>query len=263
MEPKVNIIIANYNYSKWISSAIDSALGQTYKNIVISVIDDCSTDNSVDIALKKLNINKENVVKQEDCDLWINEQGHQVIALHKNSGPSVARNKAIDLNLSDCTFFTLLDSDDMIMPSKVEKLVNEILKFQGVGCIYADYFILNVETNEQKYEYKRTYSGMKLLGECIVHSGCMFTKDSLLAAKDEYGFFDPRIRGPEDYDLWIRMAEKATIMHYAEPLTIVRYTGNNISNTKNEANKINYANGFQLINHKITARNNGKATASR
>lgn len=253
MSMKCNIVIANYNYSQWIEQCIKSALNQTYENTIISVVDDCSSDDSVKIALKALSISSE-PLETEDYTLWESEN-KQVFKLKKNSGPSTARNTAIAYNMDKCDLFTSLDADDYIYPNKLEVLISELLKFHGVGCIYADYDILDTRTNKARYEFKRTYSYKKLLGECIVHSGCLFTKEALLATVEETGFYDQRIKGPEDYDLWLRIAEKFMILHYPLNLTCVRATGVNISNTNLTPNKDNYKIGFEILNRKLQERN--------
>ena len=47
--PIISVVITNYNYGKFLNKSIRSVIAQTYKNIEIILIDDCSTDNSKDI----------------------------------------------------------------------------------------------------------------------------------------------------------------------------------------------------------------------
>ncbi|NJM51943.1 MAG: glycosyltransferase [Blastocatellia bacterium] len=65
MNPKVSVIIPNYNYENFISATIESVLSQTYKNIEIIVIDDGSKDNSLEV-LKKFG-DKIRVVQQKNA----------------------------------------------------------------------------------------------------------------------------------------------------------------------------------------------------
>ena len=109
---KCNIVIANYNYSQWIEQCIKSTLSQTYKDIVISVVDDCSTDDSVKIALKTFDITSE-PLETDSYFLW-QKDNKQVFKLKQNSGPSTARNTAIAFNINDCELFSALDADDYI-----------------------------------------------------------------------------------------------------------------------------------------------------
>jgi len=76
----VSIITPCYNSSRLISQTIDSVLSQTYQNWEMIIVDDCSTDNSVDIVEKYAK--KDSKIK--------------LIRLEKNRGPAVARNIAIE-----------------------------------------------------------------------------------------------------------------------------------------------------------------------
>ena len=104
----VSVIVPMYNSEKTIQMCLDSLLMQTYKNINIVVIDDCSTDNSY------------NIVKQ-----YSKYYGN--IFLYKtdiNSGCYVARNIGIKKSLSDLIAFQ--DADDISLPTRIEKQVNII-----------------------------------------------------------------------------------------------------------------------------------------
>ena len=79
----VSVIMPNYNRAKYISEAIESVISQTYPIWELIIIDDCSTDNSV-------NIIEEYVAKDERIKL---------IRLPKNSGPAIARNRNSKLTL--------------------------------------------------------------------------------------------------------------------------------------------------------------------
>ena len=80
--PFVNILIANYNYGKFLPDSLDSALNQTYKNYGIVVVDDCSTDDSWKVIHEKLfkNIPKSvrkidysnNRINNKGCQFFVN-----------------------------------------------------------------------------------------------------------------------------------------------------------------------------------------------
>lgn len=100
----VSIIIPCYNAAEWIKEAIDSCLAQTYKPIEIIVVDDGSTDNSV------------NIVSLYGDSVHI-ERG-------VNLGGSVARNRGFAISKGDYVIF--LDADDFIAPRMVETLIKEL-----------------------------------------------------------------------------------------------------------------------------------------
>lgn len=108
--PKVSIIITNYNTSNYISKALHSCFNQTYNNLEIIIVDDQSTDNSVSV------INS----------LITNHKNCKLIVLDTNSGPGIARRTGLSNSTGDYTLF--LDSDDYINDDYIYSLVEEINK---------------------------------------------------------------------------------------------------------------------------------------
>ncbi len=110
MNSKVSILIPSYNAEEYIAETIDSCLEQTYDNIEIIIVDDGSTDLSLEIAQK-----------------YEKKHKHIKIEAQNNSGASVARNRAFELSSGD--FIQYLDADDILHPDKIrlqmEVLLNE------------------------------------------------------------------------------------------------------------------------------------------
>ncbi len=104
MNKKVSIIILTYNGEKYIKSTIDSCLNQTYKNVEVIIIDDYSTDNTVNI-LKSY---------AEKIKLYLNEE-NQGISKNVNQGVS----------LSNGEYFILLGHDDLLASNHIEVMINE------------------------------------------------------------------------------------------------------------------------------------------
>ncbi len=113
-QPLVSILINNYNYGLYLSQAIESALNQTYPNTEIIVVDDGSTDNSREIIAnyepKIIPIYKEN--------------GGQASAL--NAGFAVSRGEIV----------CLLDSDDIWLPQKAEKVAEAFCSYPDAAVVY-------------------------------------------------------------------------------------------------------------------------------
>lgn len=257
--PKVNVVICNYNYGKWILGAISSAINQVYPNLSITVVDDQSTDDSWQILQKNLFRNRthENLSNQnfEHKRVFIDGPVAKnieinVIRLVKNSGPSQARNVALELGINNNEMFAILDADDEMYENKISRCVAELLQANSVGAVYADYDIHNITQNTITREYKEVFSKNRLLESCIVHSGAVIKKQALVDTKEETGFYDYRIKGPEDYDLWLRISDKFMILHIPESLTLVRQTGLNISSSNHQEFNENYKNGFEIIRSK-------------
>ncbi|MEC4817763.1 MAG: glycosyltransferase [Scytonema sp. PMC 1069.18] len=133
MQKLVSIIIPCFNAEKWLAEAIDSCLQQTYSNIEVIVIDDGSTDKSLEI---------------------IKSYGKRIIwerVPHK--GANHARNRGFVL--SKGKYIQYLDADDYILPEKIEKQVR-FLEATGADVVYGDwrhqYHLPNGRSYQDKIE---------------------------------------------------------------------------------------------------------------
>lgn len=200
---KVATIICNHNFGEYVESAINSALNQTYPNTVF-IIDDNSTDNSMEIISKYHG--RINIAKTDE-----------------NIGPSEARNILIDAAINNgFDAVAILDADDEMYPTKIEKCVAKLQSDEAIGVVYADYDTLHVEDGYLIPEYKQAFCRLKMAEHCIVHSGAVIKNEALLAVKNENGFYNRTMRTCEDYELWVRISKKYIICHIAESLTLVR-----------------------------------------
>ena len=240
MNPKIAIIIANYNYENYIMKAINSALNQTYEGeIRVYVVDDGSSDSSWD-KISEITEPISSEVAQAphyqgpiEIRLKDNIYAYRIV----NSGASVARNVAIWQAMEWADIFGILDSDDEYYPNKVEKLVEKLIEYEDVGVAYGDYLIKT--PTHSKYEFKPSYDVETLLQRCIVHSNSLIKKSFLqkiILPNNE--IFDSRLHGPgskefigctEDYDLWIRLSKVCIMAHVPECLALANEHGANQS----------------------------------
>ncbi len=110
----VSVAMATYNGAKYLNEQLDSIIQQTYKNIEIVIVDDCSSDNTISII-------KQYQSQHQNIRLFINEI---------NSGVTATFEKAI--NLSDGAFIAISDQDDIWELNKIELLVDAIDEFDAV-----------------------------------------------------------------------------------------------------------------------------------
>lgn len=243
--PKVAIIVSNYNYGAYVDKAIQSALAQDYKGeLRVYIVDDGSSDDSWE-TISSITEHFGNMVVEKPYYNGPMEfrQSDNIYAYRiNNSGASTARNVAIWMALEWADVFGILDADDEYRSNKVGILVHKLLEYDEIGVVYADYDIHRTYNNVDyiKQEYKYPYCKHTLQNQCIVHSGALIKKGALLATiiKDAQEFFDSRLHGPsskgfigctEDYDLWLRLAEVCMIAHVPQNLSYVRETGQNQS----------------------------------
>ena len=114
-QPRVSILIPCYNAERWIAQCIESALNQTYANKEVIVVDDGSTDGSLDI---------------------IKSFGEQIRwETGPNRGGNVARNRLLELSSGE--WLQYLDADDYLLPKKIEHQMKYILQCSQVDVIYS------------------------------------------------------------------------------------------------------------------------------
>jgi glycosyltransferase involved in cell wall biosynthesis len=126
--PLVSILINNYNYGRFLTAAIDSAIAQTYPHIEIVVVDDGSTDNSHDV---------------------ITSYGHKIIPIFKqNGGQASAFNTGFAASRGEIICF--LDADDIFLPHKVAEIVKIFTAELEIGwCFHSLNFFGD---SSQKFE---------------------------------------------------------------------------------------------------------------
>lgn len=107
MSELVSILIPAYNAERWVGDSIESALSQTWENKEVIVVDDGSTDGTLELARQY-------------------ESGLVKVVAQENMGANVARNRA--LGLAQGTYLQWLDSDDLLAPDKIEKQIEEANK---------------------------------------------------------------------------------------------------------------------------------------
>ena len=108
----VSIIVATYNCAEYIEDALNSVYRQTYKDLELVVTDDCSTDNSIDVAQKWINEHKERFVRTVQTKTTHNSG----VTANYNSGLSEARGEWVKC----------LDGDDMLPDYAIETYVKYV-----------------------------------------------------------------------------------------------------------------------------------------
>ena len=216
----VSIITPSYKSRKFIVDTINSVLKQTYENWEMIIVDDVSPDDS--------NILIEAYVKQ---DYRI-----KLLKLEKNSGPAIARNKAI--NEAKGQYIAFLDADDLWMPEKLEKqiLFMKNNKYEFSFTSYATMSESGMKLNkimlsEEKIDYMKLLKSNKI--------GCL----TAIYDTERIGkIYMPLLQKRQDFGLWLKILKK---VDYAYGLNDVlgryRIMTNSVSSNKIDLLKYNYA----------------------
>lgn len=123
----ISVVIPAYNNEKYIDKCLNSIINQTYGNLEIIIINDCSTDNTEEIILKYKNKDERILYLKND----------------KNIGVGPTRNRGIEVSKGRYIYF--LDSDDYIEPDCLEELYNAISEEYSFSCMTKGYKEINGE----------------------------------------------------------------------------------------------------------------------
>ena len=198
----ISIIIPTYNRKLFLINAIDSVFNQTYQNLELIIIDDGSSDKSIEYIKKKYPSIK--IYKQS------------------NKGVSSARNKGI--KISSNNWIAFLDSDDRWHPKKLEKQTNYLIKNPNYKICHTDEIWIRKGIRINQHKKHKKYGG-HIFDKCL--DLCRISPSSVIIHKDIFnkvGLFNEKFPVCEDYDLWLRIAEKFPILYLDEKLTI-KYGG--------------------------------------
>lgn len=216
--PLVSVVIPTYNRAEAVCAAIDTALAQTYGNIEVVVVNDGSTDNTL-AALRRF------------------EERVHVIS-QQNSGPASARNTGVRASQGEIIAF--LDSDDLWLPSKVERQV-KLLERAGrsVCCCVSNTRLCYVDgrrrTSFDSARIRSWHPEGIWLNPAEVLATRFFTFNQAVAIRreafDKAGGFDEQLRVLEDYDLALRLSLDGPWAFVQEPLVEWRQGQDSLSYT--------------------------------
>lgn len=219
VNPKISVVIAFHNGSRWIERAIESAVAQTVTPNEIIVVDDGSSQS-----------------ESKFLEPLIARYGIRVIR-QENSGQSSARNAGVAAAASD--FVCLLDQDDYFLPRHIEILLNAAdLADSRFAFSYGDLWraneagqvlthsCVNVESQHPHTSIRDLVSANMY----ILPSATLINRERFL----EIGGFDPDLRGYEDDDLFLRFFVAGYTNRFTpEPVTV--WTINTTSTSFSEA----------------------------
>lgn len=234
--PLVTVVAVCYNHERFVIECLESIRRQTYTNIQLIVMDDCSTDGSVGRIDGWL---RDNSV---EC-LFIKHQRNQGICRTLNEALGHARGK----------YFSFNSTDDVWLDDKIAAQVAEMEEApEGAAVIYSDAYRID----EAGASLPETYMG-RWCKDCSHNS-----EGAVLNALAEHNFipavaalvrteavravggFDERLIY-EDYDLWLRLARRYSFIYSDRTLTKYRVVSTSLSNSFRQSN------GDYLLSHSV------------
>lgn len=211
MNDLVSVILPTYNRAHTLLRAVNSVLNQTYKNLELIIVDDCSIDNTEEVVK---NIKDERIIYiRQAC----------------NKGAPVARNLGIKLAKGD--YIAFQDSDDEWMVEKLEKQMKAFSRASlKTGVVYTGFWRIE---KEKKVYIPNIRIGKK---EVDIHNKLLkgnFVTTQVAVVKKEcfenLGGFDERLPRFQDWELWIRISRHYKFFFIDEALSIAYLQKDSIS----------------------------------
>ena len=207
--PLISVLLSVYNDDKNIKKSIDSILSQSYKNIELLIIDDCSTDKTYEIINEikdsrvKIFRNKDNKGLTKSLNILIKESKGQILARQ--------------------------DSDDVSLPKRLEIQYSELQKSQLDACTTRAH-IKNSKRSIPRFSHLLPLSIVIKYKNPFIHGTLMIRKSVIL----NIGMYDENIKYAQDYKLFVELLKKNYKIKILRKKLYVLNMKNNISSLKKE-----------------------------
>lgn len=200
---------------RFLLEAVKSIIDQTYKNIELIIVDDCSSNELFNDAIFK---NKK----------------IKIIRNKENHGPSYSRNRA--LTISNGEYIAIMDSDDISLPTRIEKQVKFMEENNHVVACGTWFKYIGSKNHEIKrcIDDNDYYRCCLLFGNSptLLNSSVMIRKETI----DKNGIkYDEQLRYGEDYKIWCQLSKLGVVTNYKEVLVYYRVHDSQMTRSKDYA----------------------------
>lgn len=213
--PLVSVVIPTYNRKHSLKRSIDSVLGQTYGNLEIVIVDDCSTDGTMEF------------VEGEYGAVT----GTNIVYVRNDSNLGAGASRNVGVSYANGEYIAFHDSDDEWYPDKLEKQMRYfVMCDRGVGAVYSMFYTNGPKSDiypPQGVEmmYKTGNVFYTLLLNSLVGMITLVMRKSVFI---EIGGFNEQLNSLEDYEMTLRIAQKYEIILVDEVLAVAYESENSV-----------------------------------
>lgn len=208
--PRVSVIMSTFNNATYLPLAMESIAQQTFRDFEWIVVDDGSTDDTAAV-----------LARYADPRL-------RVVVHAERRGLTRSLNEA--LALSRGTYVARMDGDDIALPERFARQVAFLDAHPAVGLVGTAFMYIDgqnaVHGTEPVFETDEAIRSRLLRHNCFGHGTIMARRSLLVAA----GGYDETFTYAQDYDLWLRLAEKARVANLPDRLYCWRQNAGSVSN---------------------------------
>lgn len=218
----ISIILPVFNGEEYLKQSIESCLNQTFGNLELIIVNDASTDNSLDIALSYAESDKRVRIHNNDTN--------QNLPSSLNIGHKLAKGNLL----------TWTSHDNYFNPDAIEKMT-EALEKNIADVVYTDYSIIEASGEFRRKVIHNKYSDILLgniVGACFLYKREVFIRN---------GGYNENLYTVEDYDFWLRCHIHSKFYHLPEDLYNYRSHRNSLSSLIESKDSIENSNFKQKL----------------
>lgn len=210
--PKISVVMPVYNAFNYVEESIKSILNQTYTDFELIILNDKSTDNSLDI-LKKMAASDQRII---------------LVDKETNSGPASLRNQGVEM--SNGIYIAFMDADDISLPNRFEKQIQLLDNHPEIEVCGSWFTLFGESIEDRQIEHYENHDDLKVhfLNECYIGNPTVMCRKEVFKS----GQFDGSYFPMDDYELWARLIAKHHFYNIQESLLRYRWHKTNISSTK-------------------------------
>jgi len=239
--PKVSIIGACYNQEKYIGEAIESILNQSFKDFELILVDDASSDNSVEVIEKYLKDSRIKFIKHD-----------------QNKGISRTFNEAYENARGE--YIAFMPGDDVHLEDKLKIQVNYLDKHPNIGAVFGKMEVIssnNLKINSLNSIFNKTdlYSNrFEYLKEFFYRGNFLPAPTEMIRKEilDDVGLYNPSLHNLQDFDNHVKVLLKHEIYVLDDILCYYRWHGNNTSAKSEENTERSKFETYTILNNYLT-----------
>jgi GT2 family glycosyltransferase len=213
--PSIDVAIPNYNYGRYLRECVESVLAQNINDVRILIIDNASTDNSLEVATD-LASTTNNIFLEKN---------------RTNMGMHGSFNKAVDW--ADAKYFLLLHADDLLAPGALQRAIDCLEKNPNVAMTYGYSVPYGVSTRtfDQSEEWKIESGATYIERRCLTAQNPVAASTAVLrtSAQKAAGYYDEKLSLTNDVELWLRVALQGDMASTTAVQGIIRAHADNAS----------------------------------
>lgn len=206
--PLITVYITNYNYGRYIEKSINSVIDQSAQDFELIIIDDGSTDNSLEIIESYQNHDKIQIIHQ------------------KNKGLNITNN--IAMRAAKGKYLVRLDADDFLAKDALKVMSDKLESDDELGLVFPDYYYVDESGEITGEERRHNFEEVSLLDQ-PAHGACTMIRLEFLKKS---GGYNESFTCQDGYDLWIKFISHYKVTNINQPLFYYRQHGSSLSSNE-------------------------------